>query len=86
MGMADLRARICKMTLHSATGIENRLRTALELCDLGEELVEQRLRRENPSVNNDAIRKMIVDWYATRPGAEQGDAIGKPGVWPRNAT
>lgn len=63
---------------------ENRLRTALELCDLGEELTEQRLRRENPSADDRAIKKLLTDWYAIRPGAEQGDAIGRPGTWPRS--
>jgi len=71
------------MTVCTDSNIEIRIRTALELCDLGAELVEQRLRRENPTANEAEIRKRVADWYSSRPGAEDGDAFGIRGQWPR---
>jgi hypothetical protein len=71
------------MLSNSDNCIRNRVTTALELCDLGEELVEQRLRREHPFADDEGVRQLVATWYTTRPGAAQGDAIGRPGIWPR---
>jgi hypothetical protein len=48
--------------------------------------VEQRLRRENPTADDGEIRRQIAHWYTNRPGAEDGDALGKRGCWPRNCS
>ena len=60
-----------------------RLRIALELSGLAEQLVEQRLRRENPAASDAEIKAWVRKWYQTRPGAEHGDADGRPISWPR---
>lgn len=40
------------------------------------------LRREHPDATDEAIEAMLVAWLETRPGAEHGDAWGRPISWP----
>lgn len=60
-----------------------RLLTALELHDLGVAMMEQRLRRENPGATEEELRERLRAWLHTRPGAEQGDGVGRVVSWPR---
>ena len=53
-----------------------RLRIALELHDLGERMLRQRLRRERPQITQTELDDAIGSWLRDRPGAEHGDAIG----------
>lgn len=53
-----------------------RLRIALELHDLGEQMLRQRLRRERPSITTAELDQAVAAWLRERPGAELGDAIG----------
>jgi Rv0078B-related antitoxin len=59
-----------------------RLRTALDLCALGESIRRAQLRREHPDVTDDEIEALLAAWLMTRPGAEHGDAWGRPISWP----
>jgi hypothetical protein len=59
-----------------------RLRTALDLCALGEAVRLAQLRREHPDATDAEIEAMLVAWLRTRPGAEHGDAWGRPISWP----
>jgi len=54
-----------------------RVRTALDLYEIAEGLVRQRLRREQPNASDDEIEELVTDWRLTRPGAEEGDAPGR---------
>ncbi len=60
-----------------------RLRLALDMAATGESLMRATLRRRHPEADEAAIERMIVAWYRTRPGAEFGDAVGRPVPWPR---
>ncbi len=60
-----------------------KLRVALELADLAEQMTRARLCRELPDADEDEIERRIQEWYRTRPGAEQGDAEGHPVSLPR---
>jgi hypothetical protein len=60
-----------------------RLRTALELQDLGIAMMTQRLRREHPGATDAEVRAWLRAWLDTRPGAELGDGVGRPAAWPR---
>lgn len=60
-----------------------RLRTSLELHDLGVAMTRQRLRRLHPDATEEALQAMLRDWFAMRPGAEWGDGEGHPVPWPR---
>ena len=62
-----------------------RLLTALELHDLGLALMKQRLRRENPGASEETLKEMFLAWLHERPGAEFGDAVGRPVPWPRRS-
>ncbi|MDP8968489.1 MAG: hypothetical protein M3N04_07810 [Actinomycetota bacterium] len=55
-----------------------RLRIALELHALGEQMFRQRLRRERPGITAAELDRAVRAWLRERPGAEHGDAIGPP--------
>ncbi len=55
-----------------------KLRIALELVEVGAELMRERLRREDPGATDAEIHRRLVAWFRTRPGAEHGDAPGRP--------
>jgi len=57
-----------------------RLRQALELYALGEEMMRQKLRRRHPAASEAEIEALLRCWLATRPGAPVGDAPGRPRV------
>ncbi len=59
-----------------------RLRTALDLCEMGESMRRAQLRREHPDLPDKEIEALLVVWLETRPGAEHGDAWGRPIAWP----
>lgn len=61
----------------------DRLRLALDLYVTGEAIMRQNLRREFPSASEEEISDRLGAWLRKRPGAEHGDAVGKPGEWPR---
>jgi hypothetical protein len=67
----------------SAETATERLRMAFELIDIAERMLRQRLRREMPDISEQALAERVDAWYARRPGAELGDAEGRPGAWPR---
>jgi hypothetical protein len=72
---------VCSSEDKQATA--ERLRMALDLSGLAEELLRQRYRRETPEESEEEIETRIGDWRGIRPGAEHGDAAGRPVPWPR---
>lgn len=54
------------------------LAVALELTSLGAELRAQRHRREHPDATEEEVEAAVAAWLAHRPGAEFGDAEGRP--------
>jgi hypothetical protein len=60
-----------------------RLRLTLDLFAAGEEIMRQNLRRRFPEANAAEIEDRLAAWLSERPGAERGDAAGRPGTWPR---
>jgi hypothetical protein len=60
-----------------------RLRLALDLFAAGEALMRENLRRRHPDATDDEIEERLCEWLRERPGAECGDAVGVPSVWPR---
>lgn len=65
--------------------IEDRYRLTLELFAAGEEIMRQNLIRRLPGATPEEIEERLVAWLHDRPGAEHGDAEGRPGAWPRRA-
>ncbi|MBI4603614.1 MAG: hypothetical protein HY721_16805 [Planctomycetes bacterium] len=55
-----------------------KLRTALEMFGLGESIMRQNLRRAYPHASAAEIEEKLLEWLARRPGAEHGDAPGRP--------
>ena len=55
-----------------------RLRLALEMYELGEDMQRARLRRQHPSATEAEIESGIQEWLLSRPDAPFGDAVGRP--------
>jgi hypothetical protein len=55
-----------------------KLSLALDLFESGVDIMRQNLRRRHPTDTPDEIEARIETWLRTRPGAEQGDAAGRP--------
>jgi hypothetical protein len=58
--------------------IAERLLAALEMFSLGESIMRQKLRRTFPDASEGEIDEKLKTWLAERPGAQYGDAPGKP--------
>ena len=63
--------------------IAERFGLALDLFATGEALVRQRICREHPDLTQVEVEARLVAWLESRPGAERGDADGRPAQWPR---
>lgn len=57
-----------------------RLRLALDLFDTGEAMMRQRVRNLHPDWTPAQIDDALGRWLHERPGAEAGDADGRPGA------
>jgi Rv0078B-related antitoxin len=55
------------------------LQIALELTDLGARMLAQRCRRDHPGWSDGEIDAAVDAWFASRPGAPDGDCVGRPG-------
>lgn len=63
--------------------VEERFEMAMELCELAESMLREKLRRAWPGRPDAEIEALIAAWFGERPGAEQGDAEGRVVPWPR---
>lgn len=59
-----------------------RLRVAFELHALAVKMLMQRYRREHAGATEAEVEAAVAEWHARRPGAEHGDAEGRPVPWP----
>lgn len=55
-----------------------RLRLALDLADSGLDMMHQNLRRRFPAEGEEEIERRLAARLLERPGAEFGDAAGRP--------
>jgi hypothetical protein len=62
----------------SASTPEERLRIALDLADVGEQMMRTRLRRAHPEYDDARLEEAMVRWMQDRPGAPWGDYPGPP--------
>jgi len=60
-----------------------RLAQALEMADLGIRMRRQRYQREHPDASEQDVAAFMSAWLRHRPGAEHGDAEGRPVSLPR---
>jgi hypothetical protein len=60
-----------------------RFRVAVDLFEAGVQLQRCNLKRLHPEAAEAEIDQMLQTWLLERPGAEFGDAQGRPGPWPR---
>ena len=69
-----------------ADGVSERFRVALDLFVTGEAIIRQRIRRQNPELDEAGVTARVRAWLQTRHGAQHGDGIGRPVSWPRTPT
>jgi hypothetical protein len=69
--------------VQETSDIQRRFRQAIELYELAEAMVRQRLRRELPDADEAEIEAGVKAWRIRRPGAEDGDCPGRVVPWPR---
>lgn len=55
-----------------------RLRVALELAEIGVEMMRCRLARERPDLDEEQLQIALEHWMQERPGAPFGDYPGPP--------
>lgn len=55
-----------------------KLRIAMELAEVGYEMMREKLRREHPDESDEQIQERLTAWLHHRPGAEYGDCVGRP--------
>ncbi|WP_157087097.1 hypothetical protein [Piscicoccus intestinalis] len=61
----------------SASTPAERLRTALDMFELGEQMMRSRLRRERADMDEEQLEEALRRWLHERPGAEFGDFPGR---------
>ncbi len=66
----------------SLEDVGQRLNLAFDLFEFGTEMMRQKLRRENPDAGEEELETRYLAWLQERPGAELGDAAGRPRSWP----
>lgn len=62
-----------------------RLGMALDLFETGVEMMRQKFRRDHPDLADQEVEARLGSWLRKRPGAEFGDAVGRPVTWPRRS-
>ena len=70
------------MTEEERLEVMDKMRLALDLYEIGEAMMRQNLRRQFPEASEERIEELLVEWLRRRPGAEHGDAVGRPGRLP----
>lgn len=73
------------MSDQSSRAAAERLRQALDLFEAGVHMMRLSLRRRFPDETEAEIERRLRNWISERPGAEFGDAEGRPGTWPRGS-
>lgn len=57
-----------------------KLVVALDLAEVGYEMMHENLRRRHPDASDDEIQRLLTEWLHDRPGAEHGDGVGRPAM------
>lgn len=78
LDFAGFRVPATRLDLVDDDGVARRLRTALDLYEVGERMQRARLRRTRPDATAEEIDAEIRAWLRRRAGAEHGDFPGPP--------
>lgn len=54
-----------------------KLNVALELFESGVAMMRETLKREHPTESDERIEERLRAWIRHRPGAEDGDCVGR---------
>lgn len=69
--------------MQETSDIQARFRHAMDLYELAEAMVRQRLRRQEPDADEAQVEAGVRAWRLRRPGAEDGDSPGRLVTWQR---
>ncbi|MFN0089737.1 MAG: hypothetical protein ACKVWR_05620 [Acidimicrobiales bacterium] len=59
------------------------LEVAFALTELGMRMQAERYRRDHPDASEADVEAAVRAWLHDRPGAPDGDAVGRSVAWPR---
>ena len=60
--------------------LAEKLREAIDLAEVGYEMMRENLRRRNPDASDFEIQRLLTEWLHDRPGAAHGDGVGRPAM------
>ncbi|MBI5851947.1 MAG: hypothetical protein HZB39_13115 [Planctomycetes bacterium] len=60
-----------------------KLRLSLRMFEYGCSMMRENLRRAHPLVDDAGIEELLRAWLRHRPGAQDGDCVGRRVEWPR---
>ncbi len=66
-----------------ASAVAERMRVALEMYEIGLNLMRQNLRRQFPQATPTEIEHHLLEWRLRRTDAPHGDAVGRVVSFPR---
>jgi hypothetical protein len=58
--------------------VADRLSMTLAMHAEGVDMMRCNLRRQWPQAGQDEIERRLIEWLHERPGAEDGDCVGRP--------
>ncbi len=58
--------------------VTQRMRATFDLFQTGQIMMRQNLRRRYPDLDDEEIDRRLEVWRRQRPGAENGDGVGRP--------
>ncbi|MCY7417653.1 MAG: hypothetical protein LH650_04000 [Chloroflexi bacterium] len=63
-----------------AQAMATRMRQAFDMFEAGVSMQRAHYKHDHPDATDEEIARLIRLWLRTRPGAEHGDAEGRPRV------
>jgi hypothetical protein len=70
--------KIGLMNTRERMAAAQRFELACEMAEAGVMMMRQKIRREHPELTSKQVDRRLQAWLLCRPGAEHGDAVGRP--------
>jgi hypothetical protein len=64
-------------TINAMSSAFEAFQATLDLFETGVNLMRQNLRRAHPRAGEDEIDRLLRQWLVQRPGADNGDTVGR---------
>lgn len=79
----EYRADVPRPTVVPATPLSpaEKLQMSLDMFDYGCEVMRATLQRRHPNLAEAEVQELLLAWLRDRPGAPDGDGVGRARVW-----